>query len=142
MVSYWDTSALVPLVIAESTSASNRRLADQVGVVTWWGSYVECVAAITRHARKGASAPQIAESFRMLEQLANEWTEVAANEELRRTAVRGLRSHRLRSSDALQLGAAMIASRFDPPRMRFVTHDLRLRAAAELEGFVVENEKN
>ncbi|MGI9115633.1 MAG: PIN domain-containing protein [Chthoniobacterales bacterium] len=137
MVTYWDTSALVPLVLKESTSAFNRRLADQLGVVTWWGSYIECVAAITRQAREGASPPQIAESFRMLEQLASEWTEVAANEELRRAAVRALRTHRLRWSDALQLGAAMVASRFEPPRVRFVTHDLRLRAAAELEGFMV-----
>jgi predicted nucleic acid-binding protein len=138
VVTYWDASALVPLVLKEQTTAVYLRLAAEVGVVTWWGSYVECVAAITRHAREGISLAQIAGSFRMLDQLAEEWVEIAANEQLRRAAVRAVRNHQLRSGDALQLAAAMIASRFEPHAARFVSRDLRLKRAAEREGFHVD----
>jgi predicted nucleic acid-binding protein len=138
VVTYWDASALVPLVIKESTSAFYRGVADERGVVTWWGSYVECIAAIARHAREGVSLPPITQSYRMLEQLSEGWIEIAANEQLRRAAVRALRSHKLRSGDALQLGAAMIASSFEPQNARFLTRDLRLKNAAEREGFVID----
>lgn len=137
-MTYWDASSLVPLVIKEATTALYLRIAQESGVTTWWGSYVECVAAITRHAQQGNAMPQVAESYRLLEQLSEEWAEMGANEQLRRAAARAAKQHNLRSGDAFQLGAAMIASRFEPHDARFLTRDPRLKKAAEREGFVVD----
>jgi predicted nucleic acid-binding protein len=73
----------------------------------------------------------------MLELLAGEWREIGSSEKLRRAAARTLKTHVLRTSDALQLGAAIIASGFEPHTARFVTEDKHLRQAADREGFVV-----
>ena len=137
MVTYWDASALVPLVVREATTELYTKIAEETQIVTWWGSYLECTSAIARLARRGSAPAQVAESYRMLELLAGEWREIGSSEKLRRTAARTLKTHVLRTSDALQLGAAIIASGFEPHTARFVTEDKHLRQAADLEGFVV-----
>jgi predicted nucleic acid-binding protein len=138
VVTYWDTSCLVPLIVKEDTTPCYLRIAKESGIVTWWGSYIECVAAVVRHAREGESPGKAADSFRLLDTLRDDWLEISANEQLRRAAVRAVRSHGLRSGDALQLGAGMIASGFEPHSARFLSRDLRLRKAAEREGFVID----
>jgi predicted nucleic acid-binding protein len=137
MVTYWDSSALVPLVVREATTKFYTKIAEETGIVTWWGSYLECTSAIAQLARRGSAPTQVAESYRMLEQLAGEWGEIGVSEKLRRAAARILKTHGLRTSDALQLGAGIVASGFEPHIVRFVAEDKRLRQAAEREGFVV-----
>ena len=48
-MTFWDASALVPLLIAETSTPSLQELAavDPVMVV-WWASEVECASAIAR----------------------------------------------------------------------------------------------
>ncbi len=138
MVVYWDASALVPLVVRERTTQDYLTVARESGVVTWWGSYLECVSAIARQARDGTAPAQVAESYRLLEQLAGEWREIGPSNRLRQAATRLLKTHVLRAGDALQLGAAIVASGFEPYAIRFITEDKRLREAAEREGFVVD----
>ena len=137
MVTYWDASALVPLVVREATTELYTKIAKQTQIVTWWGSYLECTSAIARLARRGSAQAQVAESYRMLELLAGEWREIGSSEKLRRAAARTLKTHVLRTSDALQLGAAIIASGFEPHTARFVAEDKHLRQAADREGFMV-----
>ena len=137
MVTYWDASALVPLVVREATTELYTKIAKQTQIVTWWGSYLECTSAIARLARRGSAQAQVAESYRMLELLAGDWREIGSSEKLRRAAARTLKTHVLRTSDALQLGAAIIASGFEPHTARFVAEDKHLRQAADREGFVV-----
>jgi predicted nucleic acid-binding protein len=137
MVTYWDASALVPLVVREATTEFYTKIAKETQIVTWWGSCLECTSAIERLARRGSAPAQVAESYRMLELLAGEWREIGSSEKLRRAAARTLKTHVLRTSDALQLGAAIIASGFEPHTARFVTEDKHLRQAADREGFVV-----
>ena len=67
----------------------------------------------------------------------HEWLKIPANERLRRAAVRAARNHRLRAGDVLQLGAAMVASSFDPLTLRFLSENVFLKKAAEREGLVV-----
>ncbi len=139
MVTYFDSSALLPLVLGEATTERYLDIAQTVKITTWWGSYIECAAAIVRHARSETTAPaQIAESYRMLDQLSQDWAEIPASQELRRAAVRVARESQLRSGDALQLGAALLASGFDPPTARFLAEDRELRRAAEAQGFIIE----
>jgi predicted nucleic acid-binding protein len=138
MVIYWDTSALVTMLARGPAAPKYRAIANQSRIVTWWGTFIECAAGIARRAREGSAPSQIAESYRMLEQLSEEWLEISSNERLRRAALRVTKNYPLRGGDALQLGAALIASDFEPHSARFLTEDARLRQAAEREGFVVD----
>jgi len=138
VVNYWDTSALVSLLNKEPAAVRYERLARGQKITTWWGAFAECAAAIARLAREGSAPSQTAESYRMLEHLSREWLEIEPSEQLRRAATRMLKTYALRAGDALHLGAAMVASHFDPLVLRFLTEDTRLKNAAALEGFVVE----
>lgn len=137
MVNYWDASAVVALLAKERSLARYSRLADESEIVTWWGTSVECVSAIERRAREGSSAQATAESYRNLADLTSAWREVHPSDGLRRAAIRLLKIHRLRASDALQLAAAVFAGGFEAYTVRFLTEDVRLKQAAEREGFVV-----
>jgi predicted nucleic acid-binding protein len=66
-----------------------------------------------------------------------EWSEVVALEPVRRQAERLVSVHPLRAADALQLGAALVATDLDPGGLEFVTLDERLATAALKEGFTV-----
>jgi predicted nucleic acid-binding protein len=61
--------------------------------------------------------------------------EVLAGEEVREHAGRLFLRHRLRTADALQLGAALTWARGRPRRHRIATLDQRLAEAARGEGF-------
>lgn len=136
---FWDASALVPLLLAESTSASARRaLAGDLGLIVWWGARVECTAALARAERDGRITSEDARrAFRDLERLNDDWTEIDPNVGLRQMAERLLRTHLLRAADALQLAAATVAAEGRPGSLSFVTLDDRLAIAADREGFPV-----
>ncbi len=136
---FWDTSALVPLLVAEATSRVGRAaLADDAGMVVWWCTRVECAAALARSERVGRIRPEDARrAFGDLERLRHDWTEVDASESLRVVAERLVRTHPLRAADALQLAAATVAAEGSPAALPFVTLDDRLAVAADREGFPV-----
>ena len=64
-----------------------------------------------------------------------EWSEIVAVEAVRRQAERLVSVHPLRAADALQLGAALVATDLEPAGLEFVTLDERFATAAEKEGF-------
>ena len=138
MVIYWDSSALVTLMTRGPNAARYRAILRESDIVTWWGSYVECAVTLARHAREGTAPAQMAESYRTLQELAENWLEVASNDKLRRAAARTARLHIIRAGDAFQLGAAMVACSDRPDSARFLTEDRRLKQAADREGFVVD----
>jgi len=138
VVTYWDASVLVPLVVKEASTARYLKIGQNGEIVTWWGSYLECTSAIARLAHEGTAPADVAASYRLLDQLAARWREIGPSEQLRRAATRMLKRHLLRTGDALQLGAAIVAGGFEPETVHFLTEDLRLKAAAAREGFVVE----
>ena len=107
-------------------------------VVAWWGTEAECVSALARLEREGSlTAPSIGEGLRRLDALASAWREVQPVNAVRQTAIRLLRVHPLRTADAFQLGAAIVAAEGQPATLPLVTLDDRLAQAAEREGFVV-----
>jgi hypothetical protein len=138
-VKFWDSSALVPLVIRESkTIVVERLLAADDEVVAWWGTIVECVSAVARLDRSGkASQDEIRSMLGRLERLQAGWQEIAPTYDVRAAAQRLLRVHPLRSSDALQLAAATAAAGRSPQALQFISFDTRLRTAAQREGFPV-----
>jgi len=137
MVVYWDASPIIALLVGEPAATRYRHFENE-RIVTWWGTSLECISAIARRQREGAGAAIVAESYRRLQAMRDGWLEVHASESLHRTAVRLLKTHPLRAGDALQLGAALVASNFEAHSARFLTEDARLKQAAEREGFVVD----
>lgn len=135
---YWDSSALIALLVTEAASAAVRREHGRdIEISTWWGTQVECVSALARIEREGAlSSTDLAASLHRLDELASGWVEVQPTQRLRATAVRLLRTHALRAGDALQLAAASAVAEGHPRSLPFVTRDSRLALAAEREGFV------
>ncbi len=138
MVTYWDTSALIPLLLQEATTPFYRKLAQESEILTWWGAPVECASGIERRAREDEMRENVAAAYRNLNELIAGWKEIHPSEPLRRSAIRLLRAHRLRAGDALHLAAATIASDFAPSTVRFLTEDVRLKDVAEREGFVID----
>lgn len=136
---FWDSSAIVPLLVIEPSSVAVLATYElDPEVVAWWATEAECVSALARLERDGSlAAPSIAEGLRRLDALARSWREVQPVMAIRQTAIRLLRVHQLRTADALQLGAAIVAAEDHPATLPLVTLDERLALAAEREGFAV-----
>lgn len=136
---FWDASAIVPLLVAESSTAALQALASRdADMLVWWATPIECASALARLERDGAlDDEQAAAAFDRLKQLSGAWHEVEAGDAVRDTAVRFLRVHPLRAADALQLAAAFVAANRQPATLELVTLDDRVAAAARKEGFVL-----
>ena len=136
---YWDSSALVALVVEEPRSVERRAtLRRDSVIVTWWGSRIECASALNRLERNHRfEGDGFDRSMDQLGLLAASWVEIEPMEQVRRRAIRLLRLHPLRAADALQLAAALTAAGEDPQRLDMVSSDDRLSAAARREGFRV-----
>jgi predicted nucleic acid-binding protein len=138
-VKFWDSSALVPILVAEATSAAvMAELERDPEIIAWWATQAECVSALARLEREGSlSAAGMGEALRRLGALAGAWQEVQPVALVRQTAIRLLRVHPLRTADALQLAAAVVAAEDHPATLPLVTLDDRLAQAGEREGFPV-----
>jgi hypothetical protein len=138
-VRFWDSSAVIPLLIVERrTDAAQALVATDRVMTVWWGTEVECVSAIARQERRDGLSQEAAQgAFGLLETLVDEWDEMQPTASLRRTARRLLRVHDLRAADGLQLAAAIDAAEGEPAGLPFVTLDPRLADAARREGFSV-----
>jgi predicted nucleic acid-binding protein len=134
-VRFWDSSALVPLCVAQPSTQRARALhRDDSEAAVWWGSVVECASAIARVHRDGhLSEKEATLAQTALFQLRATWFEVQPGDTIREHAMRLLRVHPLRAADALQLAAALEWAG-SPPAGEFVTFDERLRLAAAREG--------
>ena len=136
---YWDSSALVPLLIYELASERLQRIyrADP-GVSAWTLTPVEIASALARKSRGGLDASSIAEAHDRLGKLRKNWSDVADVPRVRDRAMRLVDTHPLTAADALQLAAALVATEERPQAMGFVTLDAVLAEAARREGFAVE----
>lgn len=134
---FWDTSALLPLFVSESGSDRARRwIQEDPTVIVWALTRVELLAAFARRRRERAS-PGLAVARREAVARAEEWTEITALDLVRRHAERLVEVHPLRSGDAVQLAAAVVAAQGAPTSLTFVTFDDRQATAAAREGFLV-----
>jgi hypothetical protein len=137
---FWDSSAIVPLIVTEASTERLLASAAQDPVMcVWWATEVECASALSRLEREGALADSaMTAAVERLERLAESWNEVQPTAALRGIARRLLRVHPLRAADSLQLAAAIIASEGRPSSLNIVTLDERLASAARREGFSVQ----
>ncbi len=134
---FWDSSAIVPLLVTESSREALLDLLERDPImIVWWGTPVECTSAVARREREAAfSVKEASEALERLRAFAAAWQEVLPSEPVRSIVQRLLRVHELRAADALQLAAAVIASEHEPPTLEFVSLDERLNEAANREGF-------
>jgi len=135
---YFDTSALLKLLVSEPGAAE--------AIACWTGSedqyasrigYVELRAAAARLLREGRVRPEDGRQLRTdLEVLWRGLIAVLVDAAVIRHAGGLAELHGLRALDAIHLAAAVrVAAPGDP--LRFVSFDVRLRAAAAAEGLVV-----
>jgi predicted nucleic acid-binding protein len=138
-VRFWDSSALVPLVVEQpASSEAERWLAADAVVVTWTLTPVELVSALRRLLREGVLAERaVREAEELVRDLTGRAHVVGDVERVKTVAARLLRVHALRAADALQLGAALAWTDGHPEAAILHTFDRRLAEAASREGFRV-----
>lgn len=134
---FWDSSAIVPLVLSESnTDRLERVLKEDRDMVVWWGTALECLSAVARAERNGeVKVPEADRGRAGLSTLRGGWTEITPSEEVRERAETLLLRHPLTAADALQLAAALTWAEGRPGDNAFLTLDRRLASAARGEGF-------
>jgi len=136
---FWDSSAVVPLLVDESSSRAVQRLArDDAQLLVWRLTGAEVTSALWRRRRSGeldeAAAIAAEENLAVLERA---WACVDELAQVELRARRLLALHELRAADALQLAAALVACDEQPRLLPVVTLDRRLADAARREGFRV-----
>ncbi len=136
---YWDTSAVIPLIIEQTSSREVERwVAEDASVVVWTLTHVEAVSALRRLVREESLLESEAHRAELvLEEILARAHTVADVERVKETACRLLRTHALHAADAMQLGAALEWAEGRTRDLLFHTLDRRLALAAEREGFSV-----
>jgi uncharacterized protein len=138
-VKFWDTSALVPLIVDEPATETMRRLISRDrDVIVWMLTGVELLSTLGRLGRAAPELMDVLPGVRLeAMDLFKRWATVTHVEGVRRRAERLVGVHPLAAADAMQLGAALIASGDRPETLDFVTLDRHLGRCAQLEGFRV-----
>ena len=134
---FWDSSAIVPLVVEEASSALLLSLyRSDTTVLVWALTSTEVTSALCRRHREGVlDLIQLQASEERLRRLREDWTETQDLDPVRQRAERLLHVHPLTAADSLQLAAALVATEERPQRFPFVTLDGQLSEAAAREGF-------
>lgn len=138
-MNFWDSSALVTLLIKEEKTKEVLDLFEKSdAILIWTLSPVEVCSTIHRLIRMGHLATERAEKvFRHWDELKNKFQLIQNIELVKSRALRVLRNHPLKAADSLQLAAALIACLEHPEGHSFVCLDTKLAAAASKEGFEV-----
>jgi len=134
---FWDSSALVPLIIDEPTSMVVRRLMMRDShIIASYLTPVEITSSLwrRRHHREISAEAHLRADAAFAE-ITRRWSAISAPEAVER-AIDLLARHPLRAADSVQLASALLArERFG--HLPFVTFDLDLMDAARAEGFTV-----
>ncbi|MCY4101705.1 MAG: type II toxin-antitoxin system VapC family toxin [bacterium] len=136
MIVYFDTSAIIPLIIDEPGSPLCERFwNDATQAVSSRLLYVEARAALARAQRLGRlSLDDSAASVESLDEIASEIASVEVTESLVWTAGRLAEEEGLRGYDAVHLAAALAVAGTDTV---FISGDQELLAAAARLGLAV-----
>lgn len=135
---FWDTSAILPLLLEEPASANVSALfRSDPSQAVWCLTEVEAISALARRSRKEISLKESEVARKTLQKLADSWEEVASLDSVRGRAIRLLGTHSLRAADAFQLAAALVFCDERTESLPFVCLDDRLADAARKERFPV-----
>jgi uncharacterized protein len=136
-MNFWDTSAIIPLIVAENeTPIRESQLRANSDLLVWYGTHAEIESALCRRIREGSLDSSLVDQARArLQAISASWLEVQPTPLVRSRAIRLLRIHPLRAADAFQLAAALVAFNEVTTGNLFFTSDTGLATAASLEGF-------
>lgn len=137
MVRFWDTSALLQLIVKQPHSAKVADLYVQSpNVVCWWGTRLEIISGLSRLNREQLLTEQeLICAKERVEKLMASAQIVEPRDQVLNRAERILTIHALKAADALQLAAALCAIADQTNGSEFVSFDKNLRQAAQREGF-------
>jgi predicted nucleic acid-binding protein len=136
---FWDSSALIPLFVAQTQTERVSQLFENYGVAVWWSTTVEIVSGLTRLERMGEiDHDEFLAGKQLAQTVAATWVSIRPSEKIAAKACSLLEAHPLSAADALQLAAALEWCEGRPNRQVFLTFDKRLREAAGLVGFSLE----
>jgi hypothetical protein len=138
-VRFWDSSAVVPLIVAQAASPqADGWLSQDPELALWTLTSVELASAIRRLVREGALGEREANTAEARADELIRASHVIVNvETVKSQARRLLRLHPLRAADAMQLGAALEWADGRPTGRLLHTLDTQLAFAAAREGFHV-----
>jgi predicted nucleic acid-binding protein len=134
---FWDTSALLPLVVAQPPfSAQTRRLFRRRSTrAVAFLARIECRSAIERLAREGAlGSTARGRCLSRLDRLLAAFDVVAFSPAVEQGAIESLARHPIRSLDALQLACALELVQASLPAIEVVCCDRGLGNAVLGEG--------
>ena len=136
MIAYFDTSAVVPLIINEAaTDHCNRVWNDSSRVVSVRLLYPEARAALGRaHRMNRLTRRQLTAANSELDTVVTEVDHIELTADLARTAGELAQAHGLRGYDAVHLAAAQSIADHE---LVLVTGDIDLAAAAQSVGIAV-----
>ena len=136
---FWDTSAVAPLCVSQSTTAASHRMMQKGhSLVVWWATPVEVISAFARLELAGSlDAEDLKRAMAKLTRLRDTWVEIVPSDRVRGRAEAFPRAHKLRAGDAFQLAASLAWCAERPQGRPFVCMDHRLAAAARDVGFTV-----
>ena len=139
MVNFWDSSALVPLVVPEKNSLALLDFKESSEMIfTWTLAPVEVLSAFYRLLRTKEISPETHQNAAITWKAVEDALElINETESVKAKAKRILNLHPLKAADALQLAAALAAASDNPPDHTFVSLDNSLRTAAQKEGFQI-----
>lgn len=138
-MNFWDSSALLPLLVREANSDAVRAYLDvSPEMALWWATPVECMSALSRKEREGRlDLKRMIVAQKNLAVIVRNSVCVEASERVRAEAQKLLRRYPLRAADSLQLAAATVLAGEHAADYGFVCNDERLCEAASKEGFEV-----
>jgi hypothetical protein len=135
LATYFDSSALVKLFLAEPGWEQARQLWDESETVSSWVALPETRSALEAAHRAGRiGRSRLLEALGELDEYWDEVVAVKVDADLARAAGALTRRHPLRGGDAIHLASAV---EVDDPELVFVAWDDALRRAALAEGFPV-----
>jgi predicted nucleic acid-binding protein len=135
---FWDSSAIVPLCVRESSTSASQALGEKYRMVVSWSAPVEVRGAIARLVRMGLANPNDqVKGLALLDIYRADWREVALGTTVRQKAEAFVERFPLRAADALQLGAAWSWCQGHPRGRPFISGDAQLLDAARQLGFQV-----
>jgi predicted nucleic acid-binding protein len=134
---FFDTSAIVPLCVAQQSSQKARQIYRSFArQVVAWAASIEATGAIYRAVRLGGlSESNARRALGRLAELEKRWSEIIAGDRVRSIAITVLSNYDLRAADAVQLASALVWCKEKPRNRSFVCFDRKLAAAVRAVGF-------
>ncbi len=138
-MSFWDSSALVPLCTNEPRSILAGRLWKHFPAkFVWWETSVEICSALARIERENKiTFQQRLSAENRLQILKSVWNEIQPNSRIKELARTFPAQHKMKAADSLQLAASLLWCKENPKSKDFVSGDEKLIQVAETVGFTI-----